>query len=71
MSRKIVGLFNAVSYRVPMTVNEIIYFSKYDSAYSVCPRCKKTLEREYQTYCDRCGQALSWDRFDKAKVIEK
>lgn len=37
--------------------------------YSVCPGCNKTLERDYQAYCDRCGQRLSWKEFSKAEVI--
>ena len=27
------------------------------------------MEREYQSYCDRCGQALDWKGFSKALVI--
>ena len=39
--------------------------------YPVCPRCKLTLDREYQRFCDRCGQRLDWSRYDKAVVILK
>ena len=34
-----------------------------------CPRCGSTMEREYQRFCDRCGQRLSWRDFDDAEVI--
>ena len=49
-------------YRQPMRVTQVKYFPYYDSltSYPVCPRCSRTLEREYQTYCDRCGQRLDW-----------
>ena len=52
-------------YRVPMAVSSFRYI--YDTVYgpttySVCPRCECTLERDYQRYCDRCGQALKWKR---------
>lgn len=58
------------SYRLPMTVSEI-YLYRDRNTYPVCPRCKTTLEREYQSYCDRCGQALNWDKFDKALIVLK
>lgn len=54
----------ALSYRLPMLVTEIfIYCDRYE--YPVCPRCKTTLEREYQFFCDRCGQALDWKKYGK------
>ena len=28
--------------------------------FPVCPGCGCTLEREYQSYCDRCGCKLNW-----------
>ena len=34
-----------------------------DSYFPVCPNCNCTLEREFQSYCDRCGQRLSWSLF--------
>lgn len=58
----------ALSYRQPMTVNEIHLF--WDgTAYPVCPRCHITIERDYQAYCDRCGQALNWKAYHKAIVV--
>ena len=59
----------AIKYRAPLSVTEVIRFSN-GYAFSVCPRCKITLEREYQSYCDRCGQCLDWNDFENAKVIE-
>lgn len=62
-----------MSFRSPMPVTHIRCFrSSYPyglTSFPVCPRCGITMEREYQTYCDRCGQCLSWRDFSKATVI--
>ena len=58
----------AESFRRPMAVNEI-YRLHNKLTFSVCPRCRLTLEREYQAYCDRCGQALDWKHFRKARIV--
>lgn len=60
-------LKDALSYRLPMAVSEIRVFHKHDG-YPVCPRCRRTLEREYMHFCDRCGQNLMWTRFRSAKI---
>lgn len=52
----------------PMDVNQILQFPSGGS-FPICPACKITLEREYQKYCDRCGQCLNWQRFDNATVV--
>lgn len=57
------------SYRWPMQVVEIHVFENGDG-FSVCPRCHTTLEREYQAFCDRCGQSLDWKNFKKAAVVK-
>lgn len=57
-----------ISYRLSLMVTEI-FISADNYTYPVCPRCKTTLEREYQSYCDRCGQKLNWDNFEEAKII--
>ena len=58
----------AESYRQPMNVTEI-HLCGDSTAYPVCPRCRITIEREYQAYCDRCGQALSWKAYHKAIIV--
>ena len=58
----------AVTYRTPLRVTRI-FQTAYDDYFPICPRCNKTLEREYQSFCDRCGQKLSWRRFSRAKVV--
>ena len=58
------------AYRRMMPVREyILYPSCFgtESAFFLCPRCNITMEREYQSYCDRCGQRLGWRSINKAK----
>ncbi len=31
--------------------------------YSVCPNCNLPVEREYQNFCENCGQRLSWRKY--------
>lgn len=52
---------DALSYRVPLLVTESHRFQS--SAYSVCPRCHIPLDREFVSYCDRCGQQLDWSQY--------
>lgn len=58
----------AWTFRVPMTVTQLRWF-RMDGTYPVCPRCSSSLEREYQCYCDRCGQRLGWQDYERAEVI--
>lgn len=58
----------ALTYRTPLFVTRI-FCTDDDEYFPICPRCNKTLEREYQAFCDRCGQKLSWRRFSRAKVV--
>lgn len=60
-------LFAAQTYRTPKIVTEIHVF-KDNYFFPVCPRCKITIEREYQTFCDRCGQHLDWSDYDNAEI---
>ena len=66
-------IWQEMAYREPMPVTHIRCFRysyPYDlTSFPVCPRCGITMEREYQAYCDRCGQCLSWKAFSKATVI--
>ena len=54
-----------LSYRTPMSVSDVAQFPG-NNFYPRCPRCLLTMEREYQSYCDRCGQALNWKGYAKA-----
>lgn len=62
---------SAAAYRIPMEVRSIkvIGWGSAASSYPVCPKCGLTLEREYQHFCDRCGQALDWKHFSQANVV--
>ena len=59
------------SYRTPMRIEVLRAYRSGGSlfTYPVCPRCDCTMEREYQAFCDRCGQRLSWKGFRKATVL--
>ena len=69
--RAVIGLEDAVSYRTPAPVSAIRCFRFISgvTSFPVCPRCMATMDREYQPYCDRCGQALDWKGYSKAVVI--
>lgn len=49
-------------FRRPMAVRKVLVFQS-GAAYPVCPQCARTLDREYQSFCDRCGQQLDWRDF--------
>lgn len=61
-------LMRFAEYRMEFPIKEVMVFPNGD-AYYVCPRCDMTLEREFMSYCDRCGQHLGWRGYRKAKVI--
>ena len=58
----------AEAYRIPLQVRKVIRFGK-GYTYPVCPRCDRSIEREYMRYCDRCGQHLAWDYLGEARVV--
>jgi len=62
---------DAAGFRRPMQVLLVRVFPECPERFSfpICPRCTCTMEREYQAFCDRCGQALDWTAFSKAQVI--
>ena len=62
---------SAASYRAPMQVTTVrrFEFISHSTTFPVCPRCQQTLDREYQSFCNACGQALNWENFDQADVI--
>ena len=66
-------VWGETAFRTPMPVTHIRCF-RYSypdglTGFPVCPQCGSTMEREYQAYCDRCGQCLSWKGFSKAAII--
>lgn len=58
----------ALRYRQTMQVREL---TRYPSGgiFPLCPRCGSAMEREYQRYCDRCGQRLGWKEMRQARII--
>lgn len=57
-----------LSFRTPLPVKEVFVYPS-GSSFPICPRCKITMEREYQKFCDRCGQKLDWSLYDWAAVV--
>ena len=62
-------LIHVVSYRIPVPVTQVVRYPMRGYCYPRCPRCKSSMEREYVSFCDRCGQRLSWSRIEKAQVL--
>ena len=53
-----------------MPVTELRHFPLMKVSYPVCPRCGVSVERDFQSYCDSCGQRLDWKGYPKkAKVL--
>ncbi|MBQ6700823.1 MAG: hypothetical protein IJM98_09225 [Oscillospiraceae bacterium] len=63
-NREMITAEEAISYRLAIAVTES-FKSRGGYEYPICPRCRITLEREYQAYCDRCGQALDWKKYGR------
>lgn len=59
------------SWRVPMPVTEPKMFPDCQGqpAYYVCPWCGLTMEHEFMSFRDRCGQRLGWRGCQNAKII--
>lgn len=69
MSKKTLFLAqNELNFRKPLPVTQIYVFRR-DGSYPVCPQCAISLEREFQNFCDRCGQRLDWKQFKNAQII--
>ena len=58
------------TYRQPMPVTQRTVFSHAGKDYYICPRCNVTLDREFVSYCDRCGQHLDWTGYKAAEVVK-
>ena len=56
----------ALSYRIPKTVKKIRVYPD-NCFFGVCPRCNNSIDREYQTFCNCCGQRLDWSKLDEAE----
>lgn len=60
----------ALTYRRSMPVREAVRY-RCGGAFPVCPRCGYAMEREYQGFCDRCGQKLNWRSYAHARIVLK
>ena len=58
-------------YRRPMPVTQVrcYRYAAGLTGFPLCPRCKMAMEREYQNFCDRCGQRLDWGKYGQATLI--
>ena len=57
----------------PMPVSKI-HCCKNAEGYTytaICPSCDKPLASDWQSYCDRCGQRLSWEQYPLARIVVK
>ena len=70
-SRMLLPENEPAAFRVPVPVTAVRVYSSdsRSSSYPLCPRCMQPMTREYQAFCENCGQALSWKGFSKAIVI--
>lgn len=61
-----------LSYRIAM---QVVYYRRNPffhgtyTTFPVCPRCSRSIEREYQPFCDCCGQKLAWDSYHHASLL--
>ena len=59
----------AESYRSPMLVTHLRVYQT--TSYYICPRYGVTLEWEFMSYCDRCGQCLDWRKYRTAIIVKR
>ena len=59
--------YTLLSYRAKARIREVVRLR--DGGYYLCPRCRTSLDRDFQNFCDRCGQHLEWAGYRKARVI--
>ena len=57
----------AEAFRRPLSITEM-WVGRRERFY-ICPRCRVTLEREFMSYCDRCGQCLDWKQYRRASIV--
>lgn len=65
-------LLSQFSYRIAMPVREVLVYQSAwtgETGYYVCPRCHIALEREFVSFCDRCGQNLDWGDYKNTTIL--
>ena len=66
-TRMLYELLLSPTYRWPWKV-KIVCSYRWGAEFPKCPRCGTTMEREYQLFCNHCGQRLNWSGFDDVEV---
>lgn len=67
-TRVLYELLLSLTYRWPVRVKVVCSYKWGGVIFPLCPRCRTTMERGYQRFCDRCGQRLNWSSFDDVEV---
>lgn len=67
MERGVAAVREALSFRRSMAVRTAVLYRSGDT-YPLCPRCRIPMDREYQRFCDRCGQRLDWSTYQHALI---
>lgn len=62
-------IMGAATYRLARPVTKVIHLASSEDTYPVCPRCRISMDREYISFCDRCGQKLSWEHWGQGQII--
>ncbi len=68
ISWQLVMLLAGFRQALPVTEAVVFPFALGNTIYYRCPRCKTTLEREFVSFCDRCGQCLDWKGYKRVKI---
>lgn len=66
-TRMLYELLLSPTYRWPWKV-KIVCSYRWGAEFPKCPRCGTTMKREYQLFCNHCGQRLNWSGFDDVEV---
>lgn len=53
---------------MPVTAT-VVYRTR--AAFPLCPQCGSAMEREYQSFCDRCGQKLDWRQYTRSRTVTR
>ena len=53
------------AYRIPMKITSVREYAEctHLQSFPLCQRCLQPIEREHQSFCNHCGQALDWNGF--------
>lgn len=62
---------NELHYRYAKRVVSVCCYNNCDKAeyHPVCPMCSYKIDREYQAFCDKCGQKLEWSQYPNKSII--